>query len=448
MCLSEREDTVVPTVFIVDAEPGTARTRDLVQTLGLNCRDLATVAEMAVAIPPDRPGCAIANLSLEAIDGSELLDQLAGLDVPVPIILTGEHRGLSGALHAMQNGDIIVLESPWHPEQLTAAIRDALARNAASRAALQERAALRNRFDRLTPREREAMWLIVQGLPNKTIARRLHSSERTSARIRATVFDKMQAGSATELALMSFHLRSVGPGECDVAAAPVAEAEARACSTPRISRREGLGLDERQLQLIAYDLHDGPAQYLAAALTHLQTYRQSLADNPQRAGESWERGLGLLNRCMTDLRRLMGGLQPAHQGDGDLVDAVQELIRMCRSEYGLEVEFYHDVPCVRLTPSMESNLFRIIEESLRNLWRHSRSTRCRITLAQRDRSIWVEIRDWGIGGARPRTDQGHFGLAGIEQRARLFGGRATIQSKRGVGTRIAVELPLVISQSG
>ena len=90
---------------------------------------------------------------------------------------------------------------------------------------------------------------------------------------------------------------------------------------------------------------------------------------------------------------------------------------------------------------MESALYRIIEESVTNARRHSGTDRIRIRLMYRDGRVLVEIEDQGGGFDPQAVSQSHFGLEGIRQRARLFGGSAVVDAAPGRGTSIRVDLP-------
>ena len=97
----------------------------------------------------------------------------------------------------------------------------------------------------------------------------------------------------------------------------------------------------------------------------------------------------------------------------------------------------------RLEPLLENTIFRIVQESLTNACKHSKSDRIRVEVVQQDEFIRIEVRDWGTGFDPDNIAASCFGLRGVQERARLLGGRATIESKAGEGTRIAVKLPVV-----
>jgi FixJ family two-component response regulator len=107
---------------------------------------------------------------------------------------------------AMKAGAVEFLTKPVRPRDLLAAIRAAIERDRASHRARLEAGALRERYERLTPREREVMARVVAGLPNKQIAGELATTERTIKFHRAHIMEKMEADSVAELVRLAEHL--------------------------------------------------------------------------------------------------------------------------------------------------------------------------------------------------------------------------------------------------
>ena len=126
-----------------------------------------------------------------------------------------------------------------------------------------------------------------------------------------------------------------------------------------------------------------------------------------------------------------------------IVEAVEYLVYEHRKEGGPEIEFDHDLACGRLAPPLESAIFRIVQESLQNACRHSRSDRIHVALGKRDDRIHIDVRDWGIGFNVDGVAEQRFGLQGIRERVRLLDGQVTIESAPAKGTHISVELPLI-----
>ena len=156
-------------------------------------------------------------------------------------------------------------------------------------------------------------------------------------------------------------------------------------------------------------------------------------------------GLEMLRACMKEARSLIHGLRPPILDECGLVAAIEDLVSQDNGNGEPTVEFTHKIACDRLPSSLENAIFRIIQESLTNARRHSKSMKVRIRLVQREDGIRLEVEDWGIGFNPRKVVKGHFGLKGINERARLFGGAAIIRSSPGKGTRIVVELPLTAS---
>ena len=90
---------------------------------------------------------------------------------------------------------------------------------------------------------------------------------------------------------------------------------------------------------------------------------------------------------------------------------------------------------------LEDTVFRIVQECLNNARRHSKSKRVKVELRHHGEQLRIEVRDWGVGFKLGGVGDGHFGLEGIQERAKIFGGRAVIASGLRKGTVIVVELP-------
>ena len=193
-----------------------------------------------------------------------------------------------------------------------------------------------------------------------------------------------------------------------------------------------LDLQDRDRQLISCELHDGLVQQLAGAIMRLE------------AGHL-DAGLEMLRACMKEARWLINGLRPPILDECGLVAAIEDLVSQEEGDGKPTVEFTHKIASDRLPPSLENTIFRIVQESLTNARRHSQSMKVQIKLLQQEDRIRIEVKDWGLGFNPRKIGEGHFGLEGIKERARLFGGAAIIRSSPGKGTRIVVELPLVVS---
>jgi PAS domain S-box-containing protein len=206
--------------------------------------------------------------------------------------------------------------------------------------------------------------------------------------------------------------------------------------------RDMLELQERDRKLVAYEIHDGLAQQLTAAVYNFQTVEVLHAD-PAAARAVFDEGLRLLRQSMAETRRLISGLRPPVLDEAGILAAVDYLIADHAEHGGPETEFVHEGNLERLAPPLEIAVFRIVQECLNNARRHSQSKRVRVELRPIDGRLRIDVQDWGIGFDPAAVQGEHFGLQGIHERARLLGGTVTIQTAAQHGTHITVELPLV-----
>ena len=204
-----------------------------------------------------------------------------------------------------------------------------------------------------------------------------------------------------------------------------------------------LQMSEREQRLVAYEIHDGFIQPATAALMNLQAGLTAFGRDPERALENVVRGLQFLQESISQVRWLISGLRPVVLEDQGLVAAVDKLVHDTEPRTEIPIAWSHRVQFERLAPTLELSLFRIVQEALRNAVRDSGSDRIEIALTQSGGTITVRIQDWGRGfdTSVPRPD--HFGVEGMCERARLFGGAARIESTPGVGTCVTAEFPLV-----
>ncbi|HLA83182.1 MAG TPA: PAS domain S-box protein [Thermoguttaceae bacterium] len=206
--------------------------------------------------------------------------------------------------------------------------------------------------------------------------------------------------------------------------------------------RQLLEAQERERRLIAYEIHDGVAQQLAAAAMYCSAFEQLSQSDPQQAMESHETGVIMLQKALAETRRLIRGLRPVVLDESGLVAAIENLCSDLREREGIEIAYLHEVHFDRLDPAVENSLFRIVQESLTNAGRYSGTKKILVRLVQEADRLIVEIQDWGRGFDVSKVDAERFGLKGIRERASLLGGRATVESAPGSGTRIRVEMPL------
>ena len=170
--------------------------------MGYAVRTFASAKEFLDHSAVQGPGCLVLDVRLPGADGLDLQAELARTGLQIPIIFVTGHGTIPLTVRAMKAGAVEFLTKPLRPRDLQEAIRVAIERDRSVHAARREVDALRERYQRLTPREREVLERVVAGQLNKQIAADLATSERTVKFHRAHVMEKMAAGSVAELVQM------------------------------------------------------------------------------------------------------------------------------------------------------------------------------------------------------------------------------------------------------
>ncbi len=194
-------------VFLVDDDVGMREAlQDLLASRGMGCLAFGSAREYIECEKPDAATCLVLDVGLPDINGLELQQQLAEVDHPPIVFITGQ-GDIPSSVRAIKAGAVDFLTKPFREQDLIAAIDGALELDSSRRAERAELAGLRNRFDCLTPREREVLPLVVGGFLNKQAAAKLGISEITLQIHRSKIMQKMQAESLAALVRMAAALK-------------------------------------------------------------------------------------------------------------------------------------------------------------------------------------------------------------------------------------------------
>lgn len=204
---------------------------------------------------------------------------------------------------------------------------------------------------------------------------------------------------------------------------------------------------ENERKRIARELHDDTIQELMLLARELDEFGATAEglteDEKPRVNQLWHHTTAIAE----GVRRLSQDLRPPTIDRLGLMSALKWLARRTREYTGIQVEVSSQGEQRRADPDSELILFRIVQEAISNVWRHSQATSAQITVELQEDAIRITVGDNGQGFQAPDTmgslaESGKLGLAGMQERARLLGGSVSLQSAPGKGTVVTVEAPL------
>lgn len=219
-----------------------------------------------------------------------------------------------------------------------------------------------------------------------------------------------------------------------------------------------LTAQEEERRAVAYDLHDGLTQYVMGAWAHLEGYRAAQNDrDDDGAREEFALALQYIHEAVVESRRLVNGLRTLALDDLGLAGAVEQMVFEEKSRAGWDdVSFTHNVDGERFHQTIETALYRVIQESLTNVRKHAAARQVDVRLQiEHDAALGLDrlvasVRDDGVG-FRPESvpaHSSHVGLQGMSERMRLLEGTLTIDSEPGAGTRVVAGVPVFILPGG
>jgi signal transduction histidine kinase len=215
----------------------------------------------------------------------------------------------------------------------------------------------------------------------------------------------------------------------------------------RVSRdalRRAVQAQELERARLARELHDETGQALASILLGLGHLEEAVdTDEARRAAADLR---DLVVRTLQDVRRLAVELRPSALDDFGLVPAVERLAATVAEQSGPTVDVEAHLGEARLSREAETVLYRIVQEALTNVVKHSSADRVSITLVQKAQTAVLVVEDDGHGFEPAATPTDALGLVGMRERVALVGGRLTVESTPGGGTTLVAEVPVAAGE--
>ena len=199
-------------------------------------------------------------------------------------------------------------------------------------------------------------------------------------------------------------------------------------------------IEERQR--LAGEIHDTLVQEFAGILLHLEAARGAANNRPHELGRVLARARELAKSGLEDTRRMLLGLRPRALEGAHIAGALHQLAGSFSRDCGRDCKFIHSGEPHELPEHVQDELFRVAQEALWNVRKHSGATCVSIALSYNPGAIVLKIRDDGRGFPAKKKRTEGFGLQSMCERARRIGGKMEVHSGREIGTEVTVTVPI------
>lgn len=203
-----------PTVFLVDDDEAVRQSLSLlITTYGMPVESCCSAEEFLERWQPDAVGCLVLDIRMAGMSGLALQALLQERQIGIPIVFITGHGDINACRLAFQGGAVDFLTKPVDERALMESIQKGIGQDIRQRRAASEIVHLRERFSQLSERERQVLDLILDGLPNKLIAREIGLSTRTVESHRSRIYQKLGANSLAQLVRSVMKLEETTPRE-------------------------------------------------------------------------------------------------------------------------------------------------------------------------------------------------------------------------------------------
>lgn len=202
---------------------------------------------------------------------------------------------------------------------------------------------------------------------------------------------------------------------------------------------------------VSREIHDGPAQDLANLIFQTSVAEKLVDYDPDEAKKTLQDLRRQIRSCLTDVRQVIFDMRPMALDDLGLAPAINQLVSRMAARDMLTVDFSVDGKAYDLPKHVEIAVFRIVQEALNNVMHHAKTQMARVRLLYAPSTLSVLIEDKGAGfdtEAKPEPDSedgldehvGHFGILGMEERAKIIGAELKVSSEIGKGTKVHLRI--------
>ncbi|ADV79389.1 two-component sensor histidine kinase DegS [Thermoanaerobacter brockii subsp. lactiethylicus] len=198
---------------------------------------------------------------------------------------------------------------------------------------------------------------------------------------------------------------------------------------------------EEERKRIAREIHDGPAQAMANVLLKSELCEKLITKDIEQAKIELKNLKNIVQQSLKEVRKIIYDLRPSALDDLGLIPALSRYIKNFSEETGIFVDFSVLSDYKRLSPEIEITCFRVVQEALTNIKKHSKAKNASVKFEFGMRFISIIIKDDGIGFDKENIGQG-YGLMGMRERIEILNGKFEISSFKNNGTQIYISIPV------